>query len=368
MTNCRFSSLLLIGILFLSAYSFAGEPDGFIPEWQTHITDNYFFYKPIEYSGCVSDSISQRVFVTNKNGEILSLNSKTGEIEWRVALKHPIHRKPLFSKGILYAANTGGEISAIDVSGKRPETLWKREISGGIISDITEDEGRLFLLTERNILYSIDTKDGKILYQINNDFNEGFTVYTNTPVIVEKDKIVYTVSTGQLFVLQRDDGRLLYKIDIFNTDEKIDGFTGLNLQGGYIILSTLSGFLYRIQLVDGKILWSRVLSQIITTRTDKESGNIFLFHSDGTIAVYDSEGRLLRKKLPLKRKILGADILGQRLIVRYSEGEILSFAKEDLSLFSYIRLSAPVFAEIGFEQNYAYIFSSKGSLIKFLIK
>ena len=368
MTDYKSHLLTLFVILFITSEISAGELEGFKTLWQTHITENYFFYKPLEYSGCAIDTEFGRVFITNKNGEILSINSQTGRIEWRASLKNPIHRRPLYIEGILYVASTGGEILALDVSKKRYTILWEREISGGIISDITENKDRLFLLTERNILYSIGKKDGNIIYQINNDLNEGFTVYTNTPVIIREDKIIYTISTGELFVLHRDDGKLLYKIGIFNPDEKIDGFTGLIAENEHITLSTLSGSLFRIELENGKILWSRTLSPISTIKTDKESKNIYVFNTDGTIAIYDSEGKLLRKKMPIKKRILGADLNGNRLIVRYSDGKILSFSREDLTLISYIRLSAPVFAEIVYEQNYAYIFSSKGSLIKFFIK
>ncbi len=364
----RFSLFKILITLFLTSVVSAGELDGFLPIWQSHITENIFSYKPLEYAGCDIDPEYGRVFVANKNGELISLISDTGEIEWRFSVRDPIHRRPLYSKNILYAATTGGEIIALDVSKKRPAVLWNKKVHGGIISEITENEDRLFLLTERNTLYSINKKDGNIIYQINNDLTDGFTVYTDTPILVINDKIIYTLSTGQLFVLNRDDGKLIYKMEIFNSDEKIDGFTGLNIFNGHIIISTLAGELYKIELLSGKTLWSRSLSQISTMKTIKDNGDIFVFHTDGTIALYDNNGSLICKKMPLKRRIIGADLIGKRLIVRYLDGDIISFSKEDLTLTSYIRLSAPVFSSVTSDEKYAYIFSSKGNLIKFIIK
>ncbi len=359
--------LLLAGTILIPPL-FSSEFEGFIPHWQTRLTENLFVYKPFEYSGCVLDSEYQRIFVTNRNGEIISLDSVTGGIEWRFSLKHPIHLKPVYSEGILFAASTGGEITALDVSKGKPHIIWQKEIPGGIISDITTSDQKIFILTERNTLYSISAKDGSVIYHIGNDLTEGFTVYTNTPVILLGERLIYTLSTGELYVVNKNDGKLIYKIGIYNPDDKIDGFTGLTADSESILLSTQSGLLYRIGTESGKIIWSRTLAQISAIKRDEESRDIFVFHNDGTIAVYDPDGKTTRKKVFLKKNLIGADISGGRIIVRYSDGKMLLLSKNDLSLISSVRLSSPVLAKITYDQRYAYVFSSKGSLIKFLIK
>lgn len=359
---------LVLSVPISAIYSHSAEYEGFITKWQIRLTDNLFSFRPLEYSGCAVNPEFQRIFVTNRNGEIISINTINGDIEWRLFLKHPIHLKPIYREGILYIASTGGEIIALDTTKKRPSILWKKEVQGGIISDITIDNDILIFLTERNTLHLLSIKNGSTIQQINNDFIEGFTIYSNTPIIALKDKIIYVLSTGELYSIDKNDSKTIYKINIFNPDDKIDGFTGLISYKNNIILSTLSGLLYKIDSESGKIIWSRTLSQISTIKQNEESGDIFVFHSDGTIAVYDSDGKTVIKKTFLKKHIIGADVNDKRIIVRYTDGKMLLLSKNDLSFISLIRLDSPLIAPITYEKNYAYVFSSKGSLIKFLIQ
>ncbi|MCX7958364.1 MAG: PQQ-like beta-propeller repeat protein, partial [Deltaproteobacteria bacterium] len=277
--------LISVAVILLLNSAKSAEFEGLIPKWQTRLTENFFEYRPLEYSGCVADSEYQRVFLTNRNGEIISLSSANGEVQWRFSLKHPIHLRPELKNGTLFAASTGGEITALDVSKKYPSLIWKKEIPGGIISDITLSHSEVILLTERNTLYSISAKDGSVIFQVNNDLPEGFTVYTNTPVIVSGEKIIYTLSTGELYILNRADGKLISKVSIYSPDDRIDGFTGLEADENSILLSTQSGLFYRIETKSGKIIWSRTLSQIARIARDRESANIYVFHSDGTISI-----------------------------------------------------------------------------------
>lgn len=368
MNKTRANLKILILIIFSVGICYADELDGFIPVWQTQVSDNLFIYKPVEYSSLELDKEFGRVFLSNKNGEIVSVDSNTGKILWRYKTGYISHRRPILSNNILFLASTEGKINAIDVSKKRPSQLFARDLSGGIISEITLDGDKIFLLTERNTLYCLNMRDGTTIFQVNNDFNEGFSIYTNTPILVVNDFIVYTISTGELFVLNKSDGKLLYKLNLYNPDDKIDGFTGLFSSNEYIILSTYSGLLYKLELKTGKIIWSRQLSVISDIKVDKDSHNIFIAHGDGYISIFDTEGKLLLKRRPLKEKIAGIDIAENRLIVRYLNGYIILLSKTDMYFLSSIRLSSPVISEINYDNRFAYLFSSKGLLIKLLIK
>ncbi|MGC8928731.1 MAG: PQQ-binding-like beta-propeller repeat protein [Myxococcota bacterium] len=368
MNKIRANLKILILIIFSVGICYSAELDGLIPVWQALVSDNLFIYKPVEYSGLELDKEFGRVFLSNKNGEIVSVDSDTGKILWRYKTGYISHRKPILSNNILFLASTEGKINAIDVSKKRPAQLFTRDLSGGIISEITLDGDRIFLLTERNTLYCLNMRDGTTIFQVNNDFNEGFSIYTDTPILAVKDYIVYTISTGELFVLNKSDGKLLYKLNLYNPEEKIDGFSGLFDLDEYIILSTYSGSLYKLELKTGKILWSRNLSGITSIKVDKENNNIYLANNDGTISIIDIDGKLLLKRRPLKEKVAGIDILGKRLIVRYLNGYIVSFLKTDLNPITFFRLSSPVISEINYDNRFAYLFSSKGLLIKILIK
>ncbi len=346
----------------------SSELNGFITLWQSRITENYFFYKPFEYSSCVIDSEYGRIFSANRTGEITILDSKSGEIISRYRMKDAIHRKPAISDNILIAGSTGGQLIALDVSRKHPTLIWQKELNGGIISDIKIDKDRLFVLTERNSIYVISIKDGTAIFQINSELNEGYSIYTSTPILIWKNRIIYTTSTGELYLLDSENGKLNHKLNIFNADEKPDGFSGISVLDDDVFISTFSGLLLKIDLTSGRIIWTRNLNSIAKMNIDNISKNILIAHSDGEISIHNRDGMLLMIRLWLKNMINGFENYKNRMLVRYADGTVLLLSIEDLSLISSIRFASQILSEITFENNQAYIFSSRGILYKFYLK
>lgn len=346
----------------------AEEFEGFNTVWLTNITDYLFSFKPNEYSGVAIDERTGRVFVANSKGELVSVNSADGSIEWRYRLENAVVTRPVYLEGRVFVATSGGELYSIDVSSKRPSILWSRTLGSGIVSDITLDKERIFLITEKNTIFCINQKDGSIVYQITHQIPEGFSIFTNRPVILSDKKAIYAISTGELHIVQKEDGKLLNKLDIYSPDDRIDGFSGLEILDDSIYLSTSSGALYRIEIESSKIIWSRNAHPISDLKIDRETKRLISFFQNGEIATYDTDGRLLKRTKFIDREILGGDKIGSRIIIRYAKGILIMISAEDLSMISSISLGYSVMAPILYSGKFAYLFTSKGSLIKFFIK
>lgn len=358
-------SLLLIVV---SSSASAKEMSGFTPVWQSRLTENLFHFKPFEYSSCTVEEAYSRIFITNRVGEILILNSTSGEILSRYTMKDPIHRSPLLSDNSLFAGSTGGEIIALDVSRKHPQLLWRKELNGGIVSDIADDRDRLLLLTDRNTLYAISKKDGEIIFKVDSELKEGYSIYTTTPIISIAGRIIYTTSAGELFQIDGETGRIIDKQSIFNTEEKVDGFTGLAISDNSIFLSTLSGLLCKIDTTSGNIIWTRELKGITKMNIENSSGHILTLLSDGEIYIYDKEGSLLNRRIWLKKKTQGFNLTKKRILLRYTDGTVLLLSTSNLSFISSIKFRSPILSEITIQENQAYIFSSRGILYRFQIQ
>jgi len=347
---------------------FSVEYKGVSPVWQSRITENLFVFRPLEFSSISIDPEFKRVFAGTEKGEIVAIDSKSGDILWRYNTRNPILHKPVIDGNSLIAGDSGGVIYSLDISKRFPNLIWKKQLTGGIISDLTLFDKKAFLLTDRNILYSIDIESGDIVYQINGDIYEGFTILSNTPVIIDGKSLIYTISTGDLFTLDIKDGKQLYKMNIFNPDEKLDGFTGLGTIGDHLFVTTLSGSLMCIEKTSGKIVWSRALSGITRMKVDESTSIIIICQSDGTISIYDTDGRIQVKKKPLNLRIVNLSIDKNRVIVAYQNGSIFILAKSDLTPITSFRLSSPVLADIAINPPSAYIYSSKGVLYKVLLE
>ncbi|MCX7944727.1 MAG: PQQ-binding-like beta-propeller repeat protein [Deltaproteobacteria bacterium] len=375
MVNKRNSFYIVVLLWMVLSQVNSAELEGFIPVWTTQLTNDLFTYEPFEYSGCAIDTQFQRIFVANRLGEIISLNYTTGEIQWRFSLKHPIYLSPTYYSEKLFVANTNGEVIALDVSKNRPSIFWRRKLYGGIINNVTinvsngeKTDGELLLLTDRNTLYVLSISNGDIKLHISGNVTEDLTFYSNLPIKTIGNKIIYALSTGELIITNKDNDKDTSKITIYNSGDNINGFSGFASLDQHIFLSTYTGLFYKIDIDSGRIVWSRNLSPISTIKIDEESNNIFVFHLDGSISIMDKDGSLIMKRLISSGSIAGADIIGNRVLVRYNDGKMFLFAKDGLYPLSSIKLTSPVFASIAHSNNHIYVFTSKGTLIKFLLQ
>ncbi len=145
-----------------------------------------------------------------------------------------VDMQPVIRNGVVYTLAYNGNLVAIDLlKGKQ---LWTRKYAG--FSDIALSGNTLYLSDYRGFIFAVDSYSGAEIWS-----NEQLAYRNVTGVTVANEYIVVGDGEGYLHWLHRDDGR-------FVAQQKLDG-KGLYMQpfatDSYLYLQTRSGKLIAIE-------------------------------------------------------------------------------------------------------------------------
>ena len=139
-------------------------------------------------------------------------------------------------------------------------------------------------LNSQNLLGNI------YLPRINNTFlkkkigKDKFSIYQNiTPLLVFKSNIIFSDDNGTIFSIN-ERGRIIWKKNIYKKSyKKIYKNLVFSIYEGNIYIADNIGFVYSINLKDGKLLWIRSYEVPIKSNIKVFNNKIFLINQDNKI-------------------------------------------------------------------------------------
>ncbi len=144
------------------------------------------FYSPAACWPVVSEGI---VFFAAPDRKLTAIDIKTGKENWRTG-KYKVRETIGLSEcgDYLYARTMNDTILALPVSIKLEDPLWITDCGFGYdisSAQIVEKDGVIFYPTKNGMIYSLDSKTGKILWQhkITNGFVNTITPISNHEII-----------------------------------------------------------------------------------------------------------------------------------------------------------------------------------------
>ncbi len=100
---------------------------------------------------------SKHVVFGSRSRNVVSLNPKTGEENWKVTLKAKVDSSPVIVGECVYVGSTDGRLYALSLSDGA--ILWERQFAGGLIASPAVAFGRLVIGTNRGSVYCLGAKN-----------------------------------------------------------------------------------------------------------------------------------------------------------------------------------------------------------------
>ena len=176
-------------------------------------------------SGSIS-AFNNNIYVPRDDGNIISLQSSTGKLNWLVSISprsgrneleslRDVEISPVIDNGVLFIGSFQGNLIAVDTY--NGSIIWSKPMS--ILSHMSIDNESLYVSDESGAIYSIDRYDGKILWKKNLPAK---IISAQTFVL---DQYVISFSTqGHIILLNKLDGKVLTLKDILNDiDQQSNG-------------------------------------------------------------------------------------------------------------------------------------------------
>ncbi len=160
------------------------------------------------------------------------------------------------------------------------EEAGRVTFEGKIIRTMVEDEGKIYLATDKGKLYCLDGKDQKVLWTYESEAAFG------CPPAVGKERLFILGRDGQITCLDKN-GKVHWK-------SKIEGHTPASLsqdQHG-VYVGTQEGIVLALNPDSGEMLWQLAAGGAVMSEALVWEGKIVFASQDGNIYILSPRGRV----------------------------------------------------------------------------
>jgi outer membrane protein assembly factor BamB len=247
-----------------------------------------------------------RVFAMDANGVISALDAGSGKLAWEFDPR-PEDDEGGFGGGLAFAgdrlfATTGyGAVLALDPANGK--VIWQQPLGVPIRAAPAISGERLFVVSYDNQTWALNALDGGILWSHAGIAETARLLGAASPA-VERDVVVVPYSSGELYALRVDNGRVAWSEALNPVLLGAEGIAGLNtingspvIDGGLVYAISHGGRLAALDLQSGNSIWEQSLSGLNTPWLAGDF--IYLVTADGQVLCLSRERGRIRWVQPL---------------------------------------------------------------------
>ena len=173
---------------------------GFKPETQ-YMEDLWSFYlsSPVVYE----NGKTAQVLFGSSDGNIYSVDAKTGELKWKFKTNGPVHGTPVIDKNKIYIGGWDATLYAINIeTGKEIWQFATGTKTGfkGIQSSVAVSDGKVYFGAREPFFFALDAETGKLVWKYD---AENSWILSSATI---KDNVVY-VGTSDTYALLALDAK-----------------------------------------------------------------------------------------------------------------------------------------------------------------
>ncbi|MGL1957372.1 MAG: outer membrane protein assembly factor BamB [Colwellia sp.] len=200
-----------------------------------------------------------KIFLGSENGKVFALNAETGALVWQGTIKGEVINSPAIDSGILVVNSASGILKAFDAN--TGEEIWTVEQDvpaltlRGISAPVTASGG-VFIGTGKGSINVYILEKGQQGWTAQVGEATGSTelekvIDVDSAPVVFGDKIYAISSRGNLVSIELKSGRVLWK-------RQYSSYRQISVHRNSVYLTTLRGHVYAIDRINGLERWSNL--------------------------------------------------------------------------------------------------------------
>lgn len=214
-----------------------------------------------------------RVYAMDTDSEVSAYDISDGDRIWSADLEDDDDDDGHIGGGLAYERDrvfvaTGyGVVFALNAS--TGETVWSQNTKIPLRAAPTVRGGRVFIITVDNTLIALDARDGSTLWT-HSGAQEVASILGSASPAVENGIVVAPYTSGELFALRADTGRVLWQDNLVSI-RRTDAVASLaQIRGrplidrGRVIAISHAGVMAAIDLRTGRRVWSRQIGGAVS--------------------------------------------------------------------------------------------------------
>ncbi len=323
-----------------------------------------------------------RVFTIDSEGEVGAFSLQDGKHLWSTDITPEDESDAVVSGAVsaygarVYVASGYAEVLALDADNGK--VLWRTSLTAPVRAAPTVSGDRLFVTTVDNQLVALSAEDGKKVWE-HSGISETAGMLGGASAAVESDTVIAAYSSGELFALRADTGRVAWAENLAAV-RRADAVSALAViarpvvDRGLVLAVSHSGRFAAVELRSGGRLWDREVASshmpwvagdyvyILTTGADvlcmtRRDGRVRWVQTLPRYAKPDKE----RDPITWSGPVLGGD----RLILVGSSGDVIALSPYTGKALGRLQLDARVMIAPVIADDTLLILTDDGDLIAY---
>ena len=324
------------------------------------------------------------MFAMGADGVVNAFDAQTGTRRWTYSADLNFDLAPAgfgggvsYASGRVYATNGAGDVTALDAN--TGAELWKVRPSGPLRGSPTIAFGSVFVMTQDNQIFALNTADGALQWQESGSSTAAGVFGVAAPA-AGQSTVIAGYSSGELVAYRYENGRSLWSDALARTSisTQVGTLTDIDadpiIDGGRVYALGQGGRMAAYELVTGQRIWELNLAGISTPAIAGEW--IFTLTDDARmLAIARSTGKVRwLTQLPRwkdeedkKGQIFwtGPVLAGGQLWAVNSNGDVWRISSGEGSASLFTSLGKPVSLAPVVANNTLYILDDSGRISAF---
>jgi len=317
--------------------------------------------------------VGNRVYTLDTEATVHAFDITNGSRLWRAELTPEDEESEegyggglAASNGKIFAAIGFGHVVALDPA--NGNKLWDKPLGAPVRTAPTAADGRVFITTVNNEVYSLNQQDGEIAWKFQG-VAETAALLSSTSPAVSGGMVVVPYTSGELVAFSAGDGNPRWS-DSLTKAGALSSLANMNdiagrpvIEGDTVFAVSHAGRLAAFSLKTGERIWGQDIS---STETPWVAGNyLFLVNEQGVLMALSRKDGKIRwvRQLGSDAQWSGPVLAGGRLILVSSTGTVASVSPENGTVVDQIKIGDGMMISPVVAGNTIYFYTDDADLI-----
>jgi len=265
---------------------------------------------------------NEAVLVADEKGQLISLDPRSGEIDWTIKTKQRFSGGVGAGQGMVLVGTAKGEVLAYNDAG---HALWAAQVSSEILSPPQINNDIVIVRTVDARVYGLDAIDGtrKWVYQ---GATPPLTVRSVAGVVISQGAVFAGFAGGKMVAMSLYNGNagreaiVSQPRGVTELERMTDITSSPAIDDQLVCAAAYQGRVGCFQVLDGAQIWVRESSSAAGLDMDKDY--VYVSEDNGVLAAYDKySGAGMWKQVRLGSKKLSTPLVdGHYIIVGDDQG------------------------------------------------
>ncbi|MGL4369702.1 MAG: PQQ-binding-like beta-propeller repeat protein, partial [Spirochaetota bacterium] len=284
-----------------------------------------------------------------KSVEIALVSTKLKDrVAWTNPLAGGLRGDIIFYNSMIISAVSNGTITAMDQNGA---VIWRSVVPGGFESAPAIADGRLYAVTKKETLHSLNPSNGKILWT---QKISGTLVFGSSPVVADGNVIVAT-NTGKIYSFTSDGKENWMK------DLQTNVFSTPALSGDKIFVGADDHSLYAVSVKKGKIEWKTKLDgRVVSSAPAVSDGKVYIGTFAGSVYSVNMNRGTIAWSIKTGGPVVSSPVcVNDRIYIGSKDSKLYSLDKNNGKIVWSLQTASPITSEIAVLGNEIYALSGR---------